>query len=208
MVHIPLSFVRENALLYVTVSVKAEKKTYTNSWRIFVYAENGETPVIPEGRTVQTREAYEAARMAGGRYLLTPAFFDNDKLVKNSFIPVFWSPVHFPSEAPVGFMIDTQHEVLKHFPTERYADYQWKKPVDSSVSVRLKDLGRPCRTIVEFVPNFADNEPKSALLEFNDGNATFLFCGFDLTGADPATKALKSGIAGFIKGVLECPQRS
>jgi hypothetical protein len=197
-ISIPLSFVKENALLHVFVTVSNGSREYTNSWRIAVYAEDEESAAIPQDKVVSTKEGYEAAKEKGGRYLLTPDFFNKNELVKNSFIPVFWSPVHFPSEAPVGFMIDTEHEVLKHFPTEKYADYQWKKPVDGSVSIRIKDLGKPCKTIIEFVPNFADNEPKSALLEFNDQKATFLFCGFDLSAKDHATQTLKAGIAGWM----------
>ena len=78
--------------------------------------------------------------------------------------------------------------------TEEYADYQWKRPVEASVSIRLRDLNKDHKAIVEFVPNFTDNEPKSALVEFKDGNADFIFCGFDLTLEDNATKALKKSL--------------
>ncbi|MBO7402922.1 MAG: hypothetical protein J6U10_08030 [Lachnospiraceae bacterium] len=197
-VDLPLN-VQGNALLKVYVTVENAGKQYTNSWRIFVFEDADEN--LPKDRVVTTKEEYESAKEKGGKFIVLPSAFGPEELVKNAFVPVFWSPVHFPSEAPVGLMIDTLHPALKGFPTEKYADYQWKTPVEHSVSLRIKDVPGDPAAILEFVPNFADNEPKSPLLEYSDGNARFLFCGFDLTVADPATRALKSSIAGYIKDV-------
>ena len=195
-INLPLN-VQGNALLKVYVTVESAGRQYTNSWRIFVF--DGKDAELPQERVVRTPEEYEEAKNKGGRYVVMPSVYKPEDLVKNAFIPVFWSPVHFPSEAPVGFMIDTEHEALKGFPTEKYADYQWKKPVEHSVSRRLNSVAGDYHTVLEFVPNFADNEPKSPLFVFKDGNAEFLFCGFDLELQDDSVKALKRGIAGFIE---------
>ncbi len=196
-VDIPLDFIKQNSLLKVYVSVEGNGKTYTNSWRIFVYKDCC-SPDIPGDKVIKSKVDYEKAAKKGGRYLITRDLYTTEELVKNSFIPVFWSPVHFPSEAPVGFMIDSENGVLGKFPTERYADYQWKKLIDDSVSLRLKDVGRDVHPIVECVPNFADNEPKSPLFTFTEGKAEFIFSGFDLSGEDVTTKALKASIAEYI----------
>ncbi len=153
---------------------------------------------IPDECIIKGLGDYGSAGLKGGRYLLTPKFYSRESLVKSSFIPVFWSPVHFPSEAPVGFMIDSKHPVLADFPTEQYADYQWKELVDHSLSVREKETARPIQSILEFVPNFADDEPKSPLFTYTDGNAEFLYCGFDLERNDLATKALKKSILKYL----------
>ncbi|MCR5278317.1 MAG: hypothetical protein K6E19_02640 [Lachnospiraceae bacterium] len=214
-IDIPLDFVKENALLKVYITVRNGEKTYTNSWRIFVYKDSvsrSEGAVIPAELIVNSGETYEKAVRAGGKYLITPDYFGRDNLVKSSFIPVFWSPVHFPSEAPVGFMIDEDSPVLKSFPTEKYGDYQWKEPVDHSLSVRLHNIPGSLMSagsksesgalvlhpVLEFVPNFADNEPKSPLFTFKAGNAEFLYCGFDLERTDLATKALRCSIVDYL----------
>ena len=201
-IDIPLDFIKENALLKVYITVRNGDREYTNSWRIVVFAKTSDSN-IPSDLIVTDKKDYDTAVSKGGRYLIKPEFFDNDKLVRNSFIPVFWSPVHFPSEAPVGFMIDESSKVLSEFPTEKYADYQWKKPVENSVSVRIKEAKEIFNTeiepVVEFVPNFADNEPKSALFTFMAGNAEFLYCGFNLEGQDLATKALKYSILQYLQ---------
>ncbi len=198
-IDIPLDMVGRNSLIKVRISVKGDR-TYTNSWRIFVYKKDTNIrKTIPESRIVRDCEAYERALKEGGRFLLTPEFFGKEKTVKNSFIPVFWSPVHFPSEAPVGFIIDNDSAVLNSFPTEKYADYQWKKPIENSYSVRIKDIEKPVKPVVETVPNFSDNEPKSPLFVMKDGNAEFVYFGFDLSPNDPAGIALVDSVLGYLE---------
>ena len=187
-----------------TTSYSATDHTIDNqsdNYDLQVLTENRITDDISAAiskKFIRSRSDYDNAVNAGGRYLILQEFYGTENTVKNSYIPVFWSPVHFPSEAPVGFMIDEASEVLKHFPTGHYADYQWKTPVDNSVSLRLKDAPLDAHTVLEFVPNFSDNEPKSPLFTFRDGNAEFLFCGFDLTLNDPASAALKCSILSYI----------
>ncbi|MBP5599689.1 MAG: hypothetical protein J6X48_05345 [Lachnospiraceae bacterium] len=193
-IEIPIDFVNENSLLKVYISVKGEKE-YTNSWRIFVYKD--EEASLPKDKLISTKEDYEKALKIGGKYIITPNFYEKQSLTKNSFIPVFWSPVHFPSKAPVGFMIDKDHPILANFPSEEYADYQWKELVDNSVSLNLKDI-KGAKPVLEFVPNFTDNEPKSALFTYKEKNAEFVFCGFDLKLKSLPTKALKKSIVNYI----------
>lgn len=193
-IEIPIDFVSENSLLKVYISVKREKE-YTNSWRVFVYKDEEEK--IPKDKLVSTKEEYEKAIEKGGKYIITPEFFKEEKLAKNSFIPVFWSPVHFPSKAPVGFMIDKDNPILSSFPSEEYGDYQWKELVDNSVSLAIKEISG-AKPILEFVPNFTDNEPKSALFTYKEGKAEFVFCGFDLKLNSLPAKALKKSIVDYI----------
>jgi len=207
-VTVPLSCISDNAAVRVTVGATDDEvcgglKTYENSWTVFVYSEKpGQEHIggidIPAECFVKTPEEYERAKLTKGRYIITPEFFEKEQLVKNSYIPVFWSPVHFPSEAAVGYMIDEKHQVLEKFPTEKYTDYQWKTPIENSVSVRLKELGHDAYPIVEAVPNYTDNEPKSPLCVFNDKEAEFLFCGFDLTVDTPGMRALKKSISEYL----------
>ncbi len=209
-IDIPLYFIKEDSLLKVYITVKGNGKSYTNFWRIFVYRGKVKRLEIPADRIVKDKKMLKEAASSGGRYLITPGFYDKESLVKSSFIPVFWSPVHFPSEDPVGFMVDRDHPALGAFPTESYADYQWKEPVDHSLSLRLKEVSgltacddgdkgvSDIHPLLEFVPNFADNEPKSPLFNFKLGRAEFLYCGFDLTLKDPATVSLASSLAGYI----------
>ena len=73
--------------------------------------------------------------------------------LSGSYIPVFWSPVLFPTNAPSGEIIDCDHPLLYGFPTGRYPDYQWKTLLDRSRAVDVSRM-RGLHPIVEVVPNF------------------------------------------------------
>ena len=118
--------------------------------------------------------------------------------IEGSFIPVFWSPVHFPSQKPCGAIIDNTHPIFKNFPTEKYPDYQWKTLLENSVGMNIFEFGADVKPIIETVPNFFDNTPSSPLFETKIGNADLLFCGFDLEKDDIITKQFKACVDGYI----------
>ena len=142
----------------------------------------------------------------GGRGVVTRDCFAG--LPDGSFIPVFWSPVHFPSQKPCGAIIDAFHPVFENFPTEKYPDYQWKELLDHSKNVDISLFGSNFKPIVEIVPNFMDNTPSSPLFEARIGNADILFCGFDLDQDDITAKQLKTSICHYVNSDLFRPQNA
>ncbi len=179
-VEIDLSDIKKNSLIKVVLEVrdalKAEAKIYTNSWRIFVFQES--TEVLKE-HIISSPADLEDAAKTGGRYIALPSAYENEHFAKNSFIPVFWSPVHFPSEDPTGAIINEKHELLSDFPTEHYIDYQWKELLENSVSMDISSK-TDLDVVMEMVPNYVDNVPKSPLFVYTYGKAEIIFCGFDL----------------------------
>ena len=189
-VKIPLSFIKENSLIEIELSV-AE---YTNTYRIFVFKdEDGE---LDESVIVRSSEELSKAVEAGRNVIALRSAF-NETTYKNSFIPVFWSPVHFPSTDPCGAWLNENHKALKSFPTDKYIDYQWKELLENSVSFDITK-----RTdddiIMEMVPNFVDNVPKSPLFETKIKGSRVLVCGFDLGREDLTAKALKESLIKYI----------
>lgn len=166
---------------------------YTNSWNIYVFADS---KINTDVRIVKTAEELKGIIDNGGRAIVTADCIENP--IDGSFIPVFWSPVHFPSQKPCGAIINDIHPIFENFPTEKYPDYQWKTLLDSSKSVDISSFGDDFKPIVETVPNFVDNTPLSALFEAKIGNADILFCGFDLDKEDIATKQLKACVYSYI----------
>ena len=53
----------------------------------------------------------------GGKVIVTKECFKNP--IHGSFMPVFWSLVHFPSQSPCGAIIDNKHRIFDDFPTEK-----------------------------------------------------------------------------------------
>ncbi|MBR0365391.1 MAG: hypothetical protein IJH94_01140 [Clostridia bacterium] len=185
---IPLENIKTSALLNVEVTVEGHK----NTWRVFVFADNHDT----ELHIVRTRAELDDIIKNGGRAVVGRELFDNAK--DGSFIPVFWSPVHFPTPKPCGAMIDKEHPIFKSFPTDKYQDYQWKTLFENSRNMDINAFGHEVKPIIEIVPNFVDNTPASPLFETRIGKAQLLFCGFDLDMDDITVKCLKAAIAEYI----------
>lgn len=185
---VPLCGISRPSLLTVSVTVSG----HTNSWRIFVFPDE---PDLKPPRIIRTRAELSEIKRNGGKAIVTRELFDNPK--DGSFIPVFWSPVHFPTPKPLGAIIDAEHEIFKHFPTERYPDYQWKTLLEHSVTAALPKDAEP---IIEIVPNFVDNTPASPLFEIQSGRATLLYCGFDLNADDAPARCLRNAIYEYMKG--------
>lgn len=188
-ISVALSNIKKSAQLNVAVSVQG----YKNEWRIFVFAPCKE---INDVRYIRTQEELNEIIETGGRAIVTADCIENT--IDGSFIPVFWSPVHFPSQKPCGAIIDDTHPIFKNFPTGKYPDYQWKTLLDNSKSVDISSFGDDFKPIIETVPNFVDNTPSSPLFEAKIGNADILFCGFDLDKEDIATKQLKARICEYV----------
>lgn len=210
---VPLERIQESSQLTVTVRVG----TYGNCWRIFVFAAGGSDTA--DVRYIRTRGELEEMIRTGGCGIVTGECFENP--VKGSFVPVFWSPVHFPTPKPCGAMIDAAHPALAQFPTGRYLDYQWKRLLEHSVgavleyaesgvgkdardkgcaecSVNIGGYRGRVRPIIETVPNFFDNTPSSPLFEAEAGRARLLFCGFDLSGEYPECRQLRRSLEQYV----------
>ncbi len=188
-ISVPLNGIKKSAQLNVELAVSG----YTNSWRIYVFAEKAADNDV---KIIRTKEELEVILRIGGRAIVTADCIENP--ICGSFIPVFWSPVHFPSQKPCGAIIDDTHPIFKDFPTGKYPDYQWKKLLDNSKGIDVSPFGKDFKPIVEAVPNFVDNTPNSPLFEARVGNADILFCGFDLNGTDTASKQLRECIYDYV----------
>ena len=188
-VSIPLNSITKSTMLSVILEVNG----YKNTWRIFVFAEN---KIENNVRMIKSEEELDDIIKNGGKAIVTKECFKNP--IHGSFIPVFWSPVHFPSQKPCGAIIDNNHRIFDDFPTEKYPDYQWKRLLDNSIGTDISKFAGEVKPIIETVPNFFDNTASSPLFETEIGKAKLLFCGFDLDGDYPECKQLLSSITQYV----------
>lgn len=195
-VSIPLNKITKASMLTIVLSVGE----YKNSWRIYVYPENIECQAA---KIISTAEQLSEIIENGGNAIVTADVLKNP--IEGSFVPVFWSPVHFPTNKPSGEIIDAEHPIFKDFPTEKYPDYQWKTFLDNSKGIDISDLNG-LKPIVEVVPNFVDCTPSSLLFEMRVGKAKLLFCGFDLTKTDLPTLHLKHCVYSYINSAKFNPE--
>lgn len=163
----------------LTIKVNLKGTNYKNQWNIWVYP-NKQT--IDYGKVVYTRNLDEAYKQlkAGKKVLLNP---DWKKLkgIEGKFVPVFWSPVHFPKQAgTMGVLCNPADKALADFPTDMNTDWQWwDLNVNSTTLITDNILGG--KPIVEMVDNFANNRKLASLYEGSIKSGKLVIASFDLT---------------------------
>lgn len=191
-----LNDTKEAQQLKLTVSI--EGTIYTNSWNIWVYPE---LLNLEKGKVVVTdklAEAYKALE-AGEKVLYIPPYQSCVGL-QGKFVPVFWSPVHFPKQAgTMGLLLDPNHKAFAHFPTEAHTDWQWWSLTTQSRTLVVDSLYQQINPIVECVDNFVNNRRLSSLFETNCLNGKLLFCSMDLLTNQEAFPEKKQLMYSLIK---------
>lgn len=162
----------------LTLSIVLDNTSYKNEWSIWVYpARLG----LDKGDIVVTRDLNEAGKaLAGGKKVLYNPDYKKTVGLEGKFVPVFWSPVHFPKQAgSMGILCDAGHPAFGNFPTGNYTDWQWWSLLKQSKTVVLDSL--PAVTpLIEVVDNFANNRRLSNLFEAKAGEGKLIFCSMDL----------------------------
>jgi hypothetical protein len=115
-----------------------------------------------------------------GRKVLLSPLPDTLNGIKGKFVPVFWSPVHFPDQpGTMGLLIDNKHKALANFPTSYHSDWQWW-----DLTLKSKALivdGLPDRAIiVRVIDNFVRNQNLASVFEVKVGKGSLLFCSMDI----------------------------
>ncbi|MGB6151539.1 MAG: sugar-binding domain-containing protein [Pricia sp.] len=167
---------------------------------------------VPEPKDLQTN-AYESkdvfitssfdealsALEKGEKVLLNPDTLQL-KGIKGRFVPVFWSPVHFPDQpGTMGLLIDNKHKALADFPTKTYTEWQWWDLCIQSKSVIIDSL--PVKPIVRVVDNFVTNHQLATVFEAKVGEGKLLFSSMDLqTDLDkrPAARQLRKSLVDYM----------
>lgn len=163
----------------LTLWIGIEGTPYKNHWNIWVYpwqepAESGEI--------VFTRDPQEALdELAQGKKVLLNPDWRHINGIEGKFVPVFWSPVHFPKQAgTMGVLCDPQHPALALFPNDGHSDWQWWDLCIHSTTM-ITDGIRGGSPIVEMVDNFVNNRRLVMIFEGRVGNGKLIVASCDLT---------------------------
>ena len=144
---------------------------------------------LDAGDVVLTQDISQAlsALEAGKKVLLSPR---PDKLegLEGKFLPVFWSPVHFPKQAgTMGILCDPKHPALLHFPTEMNSDWQWWNLVKHS-KVLVMDSLPDLQPIIEVTDNFVNNRRLASVFETKYGKGKLIMSSIDLLSTESKQK--------------------
>ncbi len=182
----------------------------SNSWNIWVYPEKSIRSCKdelfaknhPDFLITDSLEDAISALDQGKNVIFSPSPQNIDGS-KSKFVPVFWSPVHFPKEAGgMGILCDPEHPAFSEFPNDGHTDWQWWHLIKNSKTLDLTEIEKDVFPIVEMVDNFTTNRPLSLLFETRCSKGKLLFSTMDLLSddalEDPATGALLHSLINYI----------
>lgn len=203
----PLNGIKQADELALSVSI-AETEII-NSWKIWVYPES---LTIEKGNVVVTSNEREAknALKEGKSVLYNPSYKTLIGL-EGKFVPVFWSPVHFPKQAgTMGILCDPKHKLFEYFPTRMHTDWQWWHLLISSKTIITDAFYQDIEPIIECVDNFSNNRRLTTLFETKCENGKLIVCSMDLSenlAAIPEKRQLLYSILRYMNSTAFNPEK-
>lgn len=183
----------------LTLQLVLEETDYRNAWSVWVYPHDYQ----PEaGEVVLTDDVNEAiTSLAACRKVLLSPRLGSVNGLEGKFLPVFWSPVHFPKQAgTMGLLCDPKHPAFAQFPTEPFGNWQWWR-LEKRSTVMVLDSLPGVTPIIEAVDNFVNNRRLATVFEARCGNGRLLFSAMDLLseGADtPEVRQLRGSLLQYM----------
>jgi len=175
---------------------------FMNHWNIWVYplAISNNT-----GNVLLTRNFKEASTaLAQGRNVLLIPELKQIKGIEGKFVPVFWSPVHFPDQpGTMGILVDPGHHVFSSFPTEPYSTWNWWDINKNSVVIKGYD------PLIRIIDNFYKNRELGILYEFKSNKGKLMLCTADLlsqTNERPVARQLLYSILNYMNSSNFTPE--
>lgn len=175
-IEVGLAEVKDASQLTLQVNVKGTE--WMNTWSIWVYPADLRLPKTDVVTTQDLNAAMEALKK-GQKVLFSPKK-ENVKGLEGKFLPVFWSPVHFPRQAgTMGLLVNPTHPALAHFPTEMHSNWQWWNLVKRSRVMNIDSI-RGAYPIVEDVDNFTNNRRLCSVFEARCGQGKLVVSSMDV----------------------------
>ncbi len=180
--------------------VSIDSTPWRNRWSIWVYPD---VTMPVDKQLVVTADIDEATKaLRKGKKVLFSPQTATVRGLEGKFLPVFWSPVHFPKQAgTMGLLCDPRHPALSDFPTDAHSDWQWWRLVKRS-RVLVLDSIAPVTPIVESVDNFVNNRRLAQVFEAKVGKGSLLFSSIDLLtdGQLPELRQLRYSLMRYMMG--------
>ena len=178
-INVSLDKIASPAKLALSVKCTDPDINSGNLWNIWVYPPANKE--ITAGDVFVTSSFDEANKMLEkGRNVLLAPSKESVNGIESKFVPVFWSPVHFPDQAGgMGIMCDPEHPSLQEFPNDGHSDWQWWNIVKNAVVMNL-DETPGLEPILEVVDNFVSNRQLGLIAETKVGKGRLLLCSIDL----------------------------
>ncbi|WP_441888413.1 glycoside hydrolase family 2 TIM barrel-domain containing protein [Paenibacillus sp. YAF4_2] len=125
----------------------------------------------------------------GERVVIMPKLNQLQNTIEGTYCVDFWCYPMFRSisesmnkPVPVGTMgllIDHEHPLFKHFPSEMHSTEPWRQIVENSRSIILDGTDKELQPMVQTIDNFERNHKLGMVFECRVGNGSLLVCVLD-----------------------------
>jgi hypothetical protein len=199
---VPLAGITEATRL--NLNIESTDGTARNSWPVWIYPAEQEAPEVITHTSAS--DACLADLAAGKTVLLLPAGNALRQPIAARFIPVFWSPLHFPNQpGTLGATIDTEHPLWRHFPTDTHTHWQWWELTANSAAVDLTGLDPAIAKPFRFIDKYNRNALPTAIFEARVGEGRLLVCTLDVT-SDPTQRIVARQLHRALKHYVASPE--
>ncbi len=208
---IQASLAKSAAPCKLNVAVALEGTPLSNDWDIWVYPA-ATVPKPPSDLVVCDQwEKAKTALAEGKKVLFFALSASTSESMRGKFLPVFWSPVWFPSQKPntMGLLCDPAHPLFAQFPTDSHSDWQWYELMQRSRFFVLDDAADDYRPILQVIDNFSRNHRLGVMFEGRAQRGQLLVCGIDLAGMpkDPAARQLLASVYAYAGSAAFKPKK-
>ncbi|WP_319589516.1 sugar-binding domain-containing protein [uncultured Draconibacterium sp.] len=190
------------------INVALKGTDYKNSWPIWVYPK--ESKVSSEKVVITTSLQQAKQELEKGNTVLLNPDYKKLKGIAGRFVPVFWSPVHFPNQpSSMGLLMDENHAAFNDFPTNEYTDWQWWDLCIKSKSLIVDDLD--VTPIVRVIDNFVTNHHLTNVFETKVGEGKLVYSSIDLMNnldERPVARQLRSSLLQYMESAAFNPSGS
>lgn len=175
-VYVPLNGIAD--AMNLKLDVRVAHTPYRNDWNVWVYPRRQK---VDSGDVVLTDNLSTAlAELAKGRKVLLSPQTGAINGIEGKFVPVFWSPIHFPKQAgSMGLLCEASHPALAAFPNDGHTDWQWWNLLKHSRTMVVDSISG-ITPIVEQVDNFANNRQLVSVFEASCNGGQLLFSSMDI----------------------------
>lgn len=181
-----------------TIELSLSGTPYKNKWNIWAYDKKLELPKTDVLVTTSFEEAINGLNQ-GKKVLLSPDIEDISGIT-GKFVPVFWSPVHFPNQpGTMGLLMDPTHPAFSNFPTDFHSNWQWWDLCKQSKTLILDSL--TVEPIVTVIDNFFKNRKLGNVFEAKVGEGLLVFSSIDIhsdLGNRPVARQLKMSLLNYM----------
>ena len=208
---IKASLAKAPAPCKLTVSVALEGSSIANDWDIWVYPATVESQPPADVVVCQKWDAAKTALAEGKKVVFYAKTANTAESFEGKFLPVFWSPVWFPSQKPntMGLLLDPKHPLFAQFPTDFHSDWQWYELMQHSRLFILDETPAAYRPTLQVIDNFERNHKLGVVFEGRVGKGQLLVCGLDLPGQTkaPAARQLLASLYAYVGSAAFKPEQ-